>query len=336
MDPKKDYYKILGVPEGASAEEIRKAFRRLAKKHHPDVNPGDKAAESRFKEANEAHEVLSDRKKREEYDAIRQGGFAGGFQGAGPFGGAGHAPGGFRAESFDLGDLFGDVLRGGGARFSHPGRGSDHPGRAVRRLPRHGPGGGPRDPVSSTPRVRAVRGNRPRRAAGVPGMLRTRGDRIRGARQDPDPRGSEGRRHDPRPFEGGGTGGSGGKRRPAGRVAHAGASVLPPGGERHPPRGPDPLLGSGQGGEDRGADHRRAGHRDDTPRLLQRQEAASQGEGCPDPRHGGAGRPVCRAPGGRPVFDCRRSSSGWWIASPGSRRRIPGGIGTETSIMESI
>ena len=71
MDPKKDYYRILGVPEGASSEEIRKAFRRLAKKHHPDVNPGDKAAESRFKEANEAHEVLSDRKKREEYDAIQ-------------------------------------------------------------------------------------------------------------------------------------------------------------------------------------------------------------------------------------------------------------------------
>ncbi|HLO09714.1 MAG TPA: DnaJ domain-containing protein, partial [Desulfobacteria bacterium] len=93
MDPKKDYYRILGVPEGASAEEIRKAFRRLAKKHHPDVNPGDKAAESRFKEANEAHEVLSDKKKREEYDAIRQGGFVGGFPGPGPFGGAGRAPG---------------------------------------------------------------------------------------------------------------------------------------------------------------------------------------------------------------------------------------------------
>ena len=125
MDPKKDYYRILGVPEGASAEEIRKAFRRLAKKHHPDVNPGDKSAETRFKEANEAHEVLSDRKKREEYDAIRQGGFPGGFQGTGPFGGAGQSPGGFRAESFDLGDLFGDVLRGGGGRFSHPGRGND-------------------------------------------------------------------------------------------------------------------------------------------------------------------------------------------------------------------
>lgn len=119
MDPKKDYYRILGVPEGASTDEIRKAFRRLAKKHHPDVNPGDKAAESRFKEANEAHEVLSDRKKREEYDAIRQGGFAGGFPGAG------HAPGGFRAESFDFGDLLGDMLRGGGARFSRFGRGGD-------------------------------------------------------------------------------------------------------------------------------------------------------------------------------------------------------------------
>jgi len=65
MDPKKNYYEILGVPENATAEEIRKAFRRMAKKHHPDVNPGDKAAEARFKEVNEANEVLSDRKKRE-------------------------------------------------------------------------------------------------------------------------------------------------------------------------------------------------------------------------------------------------------------------------------
>jgi molecular chaperone DnaJ len=123
MDPKKDYYRILGVPEGASTDEIRKAFRRLAKKYHPDVNPGDKAAEARFKEANEAHEVLSDRKKREEYDAIRRGGFAGGFQGAGPFGGGGFPPGGGQAESFDFSEILGDMLRGG--RFQHPGRGSD-------------------------------------------------------------------------------------------------------------------------------------------------------------------------------------------------------------------
>src|SRR5512138_2106144 len=79
MDPKKNYYTVLGVSESAGADEIRKAFRRLAKKYHPDVNPGDKGAENRFKEINEAHEVLSDGKKRAEYDAIRRGAFAGGF-----------------------------------------------------------------------------------------------------------------------------------------------------------------------------------------------------------------------------------------------------------------
>ena len=124
MDPRKNYYEILGVPERASVEEIRKAFRRLAKKHHPDVNPGDKASEARFKEANEAHEVLSDRKKREEYDALRSGAFPGGFRG-GPFPPGGGGFEGSRTESFDLGELFGDIFRGGGAGFAHPGRGAD-------------------------------------------------------------------------------------------------------------------------------------------------------------------------------------------------------------------
>lgn len=123
MDPRKNYYEVLGVPEGASEEEIRKAFRRLAKKFHPDVNPGDKSAESRFKEINEANEVLSDRKKREEYDAIRRGAFAGAFRG-GPFGPGGGFGGG-RAATFDLGDLFGNVFEGGETGFSFPGRGSD-------------------------------------------------------------------------------------------------------------------------------------------------------------------------------------------------------------------
>ena len=118
MDPKKNYYELLGVSEHATDDEIRKSFRRLARKYHPDVNPGDKAAESRFKEINEAHEVLSDRKKRAEYDAVRKGAFTGGFGGEGPFrwsGGTGFDPRGHpRGESFDLGDLFGDLLRGGG------------------------------------------------------------------------------------------------------------------------------------------------------------------------------------------------------------------------------
>src|SRR5438067_13485667 len=93
----KDYYGILGVKKNASAEEIRKAFRKLARKHHPDVNPGDKKAEERFKELSEANDVLSDPKKRKIYDQVgfysdnidpataeayaRAGGAGGGFPG---------------------------------------------------------------------------------------------------------------------------------------------------------------------------------------------------------------------------------------------------------------
>lgn len=121
MDPRKNYYDQLGVPESASADDIRKAFRRLAKKHHPDVNPGDKAAEAKFKEINEANEVLSDRKKRAEYDAARKGAFAGGGRGA-PFDwtvGEDFEPGGpFRGrETVDFGDILGDLLRGGQGGF---------------------------------------------------------------------------------------------------------------------------------------------------------------------------------------------------------------------------
>jgi len=125
MDPKKNYYEILGVPESAKGEEIKKAFRRLAKKCHPDVNPGDKAAEARFKEINEAHEVLSDRGKRDEYDAVRKGAFSGRGE-RGPFGwpgGSGFEPGGraYQTETVDFDEVFGDFLRGGGTRFSQGG-----------------------------------------------------------------------------------------------------------------------------------------------------------------------------------------------------------------------
>ncbi|MDA8121279.1 MAG: DnaJ domain-containing protein [Deltaproteobacteria bacterium] len=122
MDPSKNYYEILGVPENARDEDIKKAFRRLAKKHHPDVNQGDKSSESRFKEANEAHEVLSDRKKREEYDAMRAGGGRDGFFGGG--GGFGFEPGGavYHSETVDFDDLFGDLLRGGRGGFAAGGR----------------------------------------------------------------------------------------------------------------------------------------------------------------------------------------------------------------------
>src|SRR5450432_1947125 len=68
--PKKDYYEILGVKKSASSEDIRKAFRKLARKYHPDVNPGDKAAEEKFKTLSEANDVLSDPKKRKVYDQL--------------------------------------------------------------------------------------------------------------------------------------------------------------------------------------------------------------------------------------------------------------------------
>ena len=101
----KDYYDTLGVPRSASAKEVKQAYRRLARKHHPDVNPGDKAAEERFKEINRANEVLSDPEKRKKYDRYGENWEqAEAFERAG--GGAGGA-GTWFTQTFDLGDLFG-------------------------------------------------------------------------------------------------------------------------------------------------------------------------------------------------------------------------------------
>src|SRR5437867_3698345 len=101
----KDFYKALGVAESASAEEIKRAYRKLAQKFHPDRNPGDRQAEERMKDVSEAYDVLSDPKKRSEYDNLRRMA-ASGFR-SGGFGG-----GQFRAEDlpFDIGDLFGGLF----------------------------------------------------------------------------------------------------------------------------------------------------------------------------------------------------------------------------------
>lgn len=128
----KDYYGILGVKKSASAEDIRKAFRKLARKYHPDVNPGDKAAEEKFKSLSEANDVLSDPKKRKIYDQLgfysdnidpataeayaNAGGGAGGFPGGG-FPGGQQAPrsGGQGSQNFDFGGFdFSDLFEGGG------------------------------------------------------------------------------------------------------------------------------------------------------------------------------------------------------------------------------
>jgi molecular chaperone DnaJ len=115
---KRDYYEVLGVKRDASEQEIKKAYRRVAMKYHPDRNPDDKTAEEKFKEASEAYEVLSDAKKRGAYDQYGHDAVSGNA-GAGGFGGG--------ANFSDIfGDVFGDIFGGGGAgRSRGPARGSD-------------------------------------------------------------------------------------------------------------------------------------------------------------------------------------------------------------------
>jgi DnaJ-class molecular chaperone len=129
----RDPYQVLGVPRGAGADDIRKAFRKLAKKHHPDANPGDKAAEERFKQVSAAFDILGDAEKRRKFDAgeidadgretFR--GFGGGPGQGGPFGGGG--AGGF--EGADFSDIFGEMFgrragRGGPRGGAGPGPGA--------------------------------------------------------------------------------------------------------------------------------------------------------------------------------------------------------------------
>jgi curved DNA-binding protein len=128
----RDYYEVLGVPRNASEADIKKAYRKLARQHHPDRNPGDKQAEARFKEVQEAYDVLNDKTKRAQYDRF---GFAGpGFGGQGPFQAGGGGPGGFEFQGINpedldsilgafgggLGDMFGRRARGRGRTARPP------------------------------------------------------------------------------------------------------------------------------------------------------------------------------------------------------------------------
>lgn len=113
-ETKRDYYEVLGVDRNADEAALKKAYRSLAKKYHPDMNPGDKEAEKKFKEASEAYAILSDPEKRRQYDQFGHAAFDGGAGGAGGFGGFG----GFDGADFSdiFGDIFGDLFGGGGRR----------------------------------------------------------------------------------------------------------------------------------------------------------------------------------------------------------------------------
>ena len=102
-EQKRDYYEVLGVDKNADDAALKKAYRALAKKYHPDMNPGDKEAEKKFKEASEAYAVLSDPEKRRQYDQFGHAAFDGGAGGAGGFGG-------FDFNGADFGDIFGDIF----------------------------------------------------------------------------------------------------------------------------------------------------------------------------------------------------------------------------------
>lgn len=122
MADKRDYYEVLGISKGASADEIKKAYRKEAKKYHPDLHPGDKAAEAKFKEINEAYEVLSDSDKKARYDQF-------GHAGVDPNFGGGAGGGGFDGFG-DFGDIFSDIFGGfgfggGSSRRNGPKRGAD-------------------------------------------------------------------------------------------------------------------------------------------------------------------------------------------------------------------
>lgn len=161
VDHRSDFYKILGVSKDAEAEAIKKAYRKLAKQYHPDRTGGDKAKEARFKEISQAYEVLGDPEKRRQYDALRAGGFPGGYGSVNGFPGQGS--GDFTVDPGGLGDLFSQMFSGGSVRrgpggveyhFTRGGNPFDASSPFRRSAPFHEPSA---PPVKKRPVARDVR-----------------------------------------------------------------------------------------------------------------------------------------------------------------------------------
>jgi curved DNA-binding protein CbpA len=192
MAPAKDYYQILGVSEKASAADIKKAYRRLAKKYHPDANPDDPAAAERFKEISEAQQVLSDPDKRKQYDMMRK---YGAFAGAGRRApGAGGGPGGGPAGGVDF-----DFTKGL-SDLRRVGRGARHQGRDLFRVQRSRPGHVRAGGVLGEPAVPGV--PRPRQGAGEALSAVRRSGRGRPAEATDGDRPARHRHRHPTPTQG--------------------------------------------------------------------------------------------------------------------------------------
>ena len=169
----RDYYEVLGVSKTATADEIKKAYRKLARKHHPDVNPGDKSAEEKFKEINEAYEVLSDADKRKRYDQLGPNWKAGadftpppGWEGA-------------RVEFGDFGDLFGGGQGSSGfSDFFESLFGGRRGARGRRRVPHARPGCRGRD--SARTRRSASRGHSQHQLSSRRAVPRLQRHRLKG------------------------------------------------------------------------------------------------------------------------------------------------------------